>query len=117
MVRIMIALRPIPLSLHGAIELLAGVFALFAPFVLGFTPAGAVVSVLYGACAIGLALDATQPRAVSAHRGFDYGLAFGGVAAALPLAIAGGGAAALFLGGLGLAQLALSAGTRYSLRG
>lgn len=113
----MFAPRPIPLSLHGAVELLVGMLALAAPFVLGFGPAGIVVSLLIGVCAVGLALDATQPHVVSAHQGFDYGIAFGSVAVALPLALAGESAAALFLAALGLAQLALNAATRYSVRG
>lgn len=116
MIGTMTALRPISLSLHGAIELLVGVLALVAPFLFSFTPAGAVVSVLIGVCAVGLALDATQPKDVSAHQSFDYGLAVGALLAAVPLAIAGSGGAALFLGLLGLAQLTLNASTRYSLR-
>lgn len=114
----MTALRPtISLPLHGALELLIGVLALAAPFALGFTLSGAVVSLLIGVCAIGLALDAAQlPARVSAHQAFDYGIAFAAVFVAVPLALAGDAAAALFLGGLGLAQLALHSGTRYSVR-
>ena len=82
-----------------------------------FTLAGAVVSILVGVCVVGLALDAAQePARVSAHQAFDYGIAFAAVVLALPLAIAGDAAAALFLGALGLTQLALDAGTRYSAR-
>lgn len=113
----MTALRPLSLPGHGAVELLLGVLALAAPFALHFGPAGVVVSVLLGVLTIGLALDATQPRVVAAHQGFDYGLAFGAVLVALPLALSGEGPAALFLGALGLAQLTLIAGTRYSARG
>ncbi len=117
MVRAMTALRPtISLPLHGALELLTGLVALVLPFVLGFTPAGTVVSVLIGACAVGLALDAAQPSHVNAHHTFDYGLAFGAVLVALALAIAGDAAAALTLGALGLAQLGLNGATRYSAR-
>lgn len=114
--RIMTAFRPLSLPIHGAVELLLGVLALVAPFALGFGPAGFVVSGLLGALTIGMALDATQPRAVSAHQGFDYGLAVGAIAVALPLALGGEGTAAIFLGLLGVAQLALNAGTRYSGR-
>ncbi|MBB4664827.1 hypothetical protein [Conexibacter arvalis] len=110
------ALRPLSLPTHGAVELLLGVLALAAPFALGFGPAGVLLSGLIGVLAIGLALDATQPRAVAAHQGFDYGLAFGAVAVALPLALAGEGTAALFVALIGAAQLALNAGTRYSGR-
>jgi hypothetical protein len=114
----MTALRPnISLPLHGAFELLIGMLALVAPFALGFALAGAVLSILIGVCAVGLALDAAQqPARVSAHQAFDYGIAFAAVLVAVPLALAGDAAAALFLGALGLAQLALDASTRYSLR-
>lgn len=112
----MTATRHISLPLHGAVELLLGFLALVAPFALGFTPAGTAISVLIGVCVVGLALDATQPSQVSAHHAFDYGLAFGSVLVALPLAIAGDGAAALTLGALGLAQLSLNSATRYSAR-
>jgi hypothetical protein len=113
----MTALRPISLPAHGAAELLIGVLALFAPFALGFEPAGAVVSVLIGVCVVGLALDAAHdPAQVSAHQAFDYGIAFAAVLVAVPLALVGDTAAALFLGAVGLVQLGLDAGTRYSTR-
>jgi NO-binding membrane sensor protein with MHYT domain len=113
----MTALRPLSLSLHGAFELLLGVLALVAPFALSFTPAGTVLSFLIGVLAIGLALDTTAPRDVTAHQGFDYALAIGALLAALPLAWSSDGAAALALAAFGVAQLALTAGTRYSVRG
>ena len=118
MVGVMTALRPtIPLPLHGALELLIGTLALVAPFALGFTPAGTVISLLIGACAVGLALDAAQePTRVSAHQAFDYAIAFAAVLVAVPLALAGDAAAALFLGAFGVAQLALDGATRYSTR-
>jgi hypothetical protein len=113
----MTVIRPISLSLHGAFELPIGVLALVAPFALGFGLAGTVVSVLIGVCVVGLALDAAQqPAQVSAHQAFDYGIAFAAVLVAVPLALAGDVAAALFLGGIGIAQLALDATTRYSAR-
>ena len=113
----MTVIRPISLPLHGAVELLIGVLALIAPFALGFELAGAVISVLFGVCVVGLALDAAQqPAQVSAHQAFDYGIAFAAVLVAVPLALAGDAAAALFLGGIGIAQLALDATTRYSTR-
>jgi hypothetical protein len=114
----MTALRPtISLPTHAAFELPAGVLALIAPFGLGFGLAGAVLSVLIGVCIVGLALDAAhQPAQVSAHQAFDYGIAFAAVLVAVPLAFAGDAAAALFLGAVGSALLALDAGTRYSQR-
>ncbi|HEX4805895.1 MAG TPA: hypothetical protein VFU94_08340 [Conexibacter sp.] len=114
----MTALRPtISLPTHAAVELLAGVLALAAPFALGFGLAGAVVSILVGVCAVGLALDAAErPTRVSAHQAFDYGIAFAAVLVAVPLALVGDAAAALFLGAAGLALLALDLATRYSAR-
>jgi hypothetical protein len=118
MVCVMTALRPtISLPTHGAFELPVGVFALIAPFALGFGPAGAVLSLLIGVCIVGLALDAAQlPTQVTAHQAFDYGIALAAVLVAVPLALAGDAAAALFLGGVGIALLALDAATRYTAR-
>jgi hypothetical protein len=114
----MTALRPtISLPTHAAFELPVGMLALSAPFALGFGLAGAVLSVLIGVCIVGLALDAAhQPAQVSAHQAFDYGVAFAAVLVALPLALAGETAAAVFLGGAGVVLLALDVATRYSQR-
>lgn len=112
----MTAIRPISLPHHGAVELLLGLLALVAPFALGFTTAGAVVSVLVGVCAVGLALDATQTRRVTTHHTFDFGIALAAVVVSLSLAIVGDAAASLALAALGLAQLGLTAATRYSAR-
>jgi hypothetical protein len=109
--------RSIALPLHGAFELPVGVLALVAPFALGFGLAGAAISILLGVFVVGLALDAAQqPAQVSAHQAFDYGIAFAAVFVALPLALTGDAAAALFLGLAGIALLALHATTRYSTR-
>jgi len=109
--------RPISLPLHGALELPLGIAALIAPFALGFGLAGTVVSLLVGVAVVGLALDAAErPTRVSAHQAFDYGIAFAAVFVALPLALIGDIAAALFLGAAGVALLALDAATRYSWR-
>lgn len=118
MVGAMTALRPaISLPTHGALELPIGILALVAPLALGFGLAGAVVSILIGVCIVGLALDAAEkPAQVSAHQAFDYGIAFAAVLVAVPLALVGDTAAALFLGAVGIAQLALDAATRYSAR-
>ncbi len=114
----MTTLRPtISLPTHAAFELPVGLLALIAPFAFGFGLAGAVLSVLVGVGIVGLALDAAlQPAQVSAHQAFDYGIAFAAVLVAVPLALAGDAAAALFLGGAGIALLALDVATRYSLR-
>lgn len=114
----MTTLRPtITLPTHAAFELLVGLLALVAPFALGFGLAGTVLSLLLGVAVVGLALDAAhQPAQASAHQAFDYGIAFAAVFVAVPLALAGDAAAALFIGAVGSALLALDAATRYSLR-
>ena len=114
----MTALRPtLSLPTHAAFELPVGMLALIAPFALGFGLAGAALSVLIGVCIVGLALDAAhRPAQVSAHQAFDYGIAFATVLVAIPLALAGEAAAALFLGAVGIALLALDVTTRYSQR-
>lgn len=112
----MTAIRPLSLPLHGALELLTGLLVLLSPFALGFTSAGIVVAFLVGVCAVGLALDATQPTRVASHRAFDAGLAVASMLVALPLALAGDHAASLLLGCYGLTQLALTSATRYSAR-
>jgi hypothetical protein len=113
----MTAARLISLPVHGALELLIGVLALVAPFALRFALPGAVVSVLVGVCAIGLALDAAhESDRISVHHALDYGIALGALLVAIPFALAHDAAAALFLGALGLTQLALNAVTRYSAR-
>jgi hypothetical protein len=118
MVFVMTALRPaISLPTHAAFELPVGLLALIAPFAFGFGLAGGVLSVLLGVAVVGLALDAAnQPAQVSAHQAFDYGIAFAAVFVAVPLALAGDPAAALFIGAAGVALLALGAATRYSQR-
>ena len=47
---------------HGALEMLAGLGLMAAPFALGFGPAGLVVTVLLGALLFGMALSATDER-------------------------------------------------------
>ncbi len=118
MVFAMTALRPtLSLPTHAAFELPVGMLALIAPFAFGFGLVGAVLSVLLGVAVVGLALDAVnQPAQVSAHQAFDYGIAFAAVFVAIPLALVGDAAAALFVGAAGVALLALDAATRYSQR-
>lgn len=118
MIGAMTTARPhLSLPTHAALELLVGLLALVAPFALGFGLPGAVVSILAGVAIVGLALDAAEhPARVSTHQAFDYGIAFAAVLVAIPLALVGEGAAALFLAAVGIALLALDAATRYSAR-
>jgi hypothetical protein len=112
----MTAFRLISLPLHGAFELLVGLALMAAPFLLGLSPAGTVVGVAIGAIVAGLALRAAgdPDLDVSAHYAADQGLVLGLVAAAIVLAVAGDGLAALLFVAGAAASLALNLVTRYS---
>jgi hypothetical protein len=111
--------RGIPTDLHGAVETVAAPAIMAAPFLLGFGQVTAAVAVAFGAVLLGLALSLFgERRAVplSAHAGLDYALAsfavFGGLIAGL---VTGDALAAVFLVGVGLAHMALTASTRFSV--
>lgn len=113
----MTALRLITLPAHGAVEFALGLVAMVAPFALHFGPAGAAVSLLVGALLVGLALSTTDSSVrLSTHYAFDYAVAFGSLAGALMLGLSGDRVAMSALVGIAIAQLALNATTRYSLR-
>jgi hypothetical protein len=123
MIRAMTALRLISLPIHAALEMFVGLMTMAAPFVLGFSPAGAIVGVTVGALLVGLALAANAPEgagrhplSVASHHAFDYGLATGLLGAAAVVGLAGDRPAAVFFAAAALAQLALNLTTRYSLR-
>jgi len=109
----------IPLAVHSAIEVVAAPAIMAAPFVLGFGQAATVVAVTIGALLLGLALQVEGPRRtvpLSAHAAFDYLLAISAAIAGLAIGLASGEwYAAIFLVGVGAAQVALTASTRFSL--
>lgn len=114
----MTALRLISFPTHAALELAGGLIVLVAPFALGFSAAGLVVSVLLGALIVGLALSAipvegrTSP--IGAHFAYDRGLAVALLGSSLILGIAGDMTASAFLAGAAVVQAALNLITRYS---
>jgi hypothetical protein len=112
-------MRSIPLAVHAAIEVIAAPAIMVAPFVLDFGQAATVVAVTIGALLLGLALQAEGPRRtvpLSAHAGFDYLLATAAAIAGLVIGlVTSEWYAALFLVGIGAAQVALTASTRFSL--
>jgi hypothetical protein len=114
----MTAFRLISLPAHGALELLAGLFVMVAPFLFGFTPAGAVAAVVIGALIVGLSLATSSTEGgslpIAAHFAFDRGLVIGLLGAGVVVGLAGDAAAALFLAATGMALLVLSLTTRYS---
>jgi len=110
--------RAIPLSLHGALEVIAAPAIMAAPFLLDFGQAATIVAVSFGALLLGLALQVEGPRRtvpISAHAGFDYALAIFAALAGLGIGIASGEwSATAFLVGIGVAQVALTSSTRFS---
>jgi hypothetical protein len=111
-------MRGIPLSAHGAIEMLAAPAIMAAPFLLGFGTAATVAAVLVGIALLGLALQTDgSARAVplAAHAGFDYALAFTALLSGVGIGLVSGEwYASAFLVGVGAAQVALTASTRFS---
>ena len=115
----MSASRAIPLPVHAAIEIVAAPAIMAAPFVLGFGEAAAVAAFVFGALLLGLAVQAAGPGRtvpISAHAGLDYALAALASITGLMIGIATGEwAAGVFLVGVGVAQVALTASTRFSV--
>lgn len=115
----MTALRLLPLQVHSAVEMLAGLLLMAAPFALGLSTAAMVSGVVIGALVVGTALQALDADgrsfSVSAHWAADLGLALGLAGAAAVIATVDRSAALLF-GGFALAQLLLNLTTRYSSR-
>jgi hypothetical protein len=109
----------IPLPVHAAIETVAAPAIMAAPLLLGFGQAAAVVAFAIGALLLGLAVQTVGPRRtipLSAHAGFDYALAAVAASAGLAVGIATGEwAQGVFLVGVGVAQVALTASTRFSV--
>lgn len=110
--------RGIPLSVHGAIEVFAAPAIMAAPFLLGFDVLATIVAVVFGALLLTLALEVESPRRtmpLSARAGFDYMLAVVAMGAGIGIGIAGGAVSeAIFLVGIGAAQVTLTAMTRFS---
>ena len=90
-----------------------------APLLLGFGQAAGVIGFAIGAMLLGLAFQASGPRRtipLSAHAGFDYMLAAVAAVAGLTSGLATGEwAQGIFLVGVGAAQVALTASTRFSV--
>lgn len=111
--------RGIPLSVHGAIEVFAAPAIMAAPFVLGFGQVATVVAVVIGVLLLTIALQIEGPRhavPISAHAGFDYALALVAMSAGLAIAVANGAwAESVFLVGIGIAQVMLTASTRFTV--
>ena len=109
----------IPFSVHAAIQTVAAPALMAAPFLLGFGQAAGVVAFVLGATLLGLALQAAGPRRtipLSAYAGFDYVIAAFAVLGGLVVGLATAEwTAGIFLVGIGVALVALTASTRFSV--
>jgi hypothetical protein len=110
--------RHIPLSIHAGLETLAAPLVMVAPFLLGFGQAATVASIIVGVLLLGLALQIPGPQrsvSLSSHASFDYLLAAFAAISGLTIGVGTGSwEPAIFLVGIGAAQVALTASTRFS---
>jgi hypothetical protein len=111
--------RGIPLTIHGALEVVLAPAVMVAPFVLGFGQAATVIAIVFGALLMALALQVEGSGRVvpiSAHADFDYALAtfaiIGGLAIGIGLSA---WTEAAFLVGVGIVQVMLTASTRFTI--
>ena len=113
--------RTVPLAIHGVIEIVAAPVLIAAPFLLGFGYAAGAASIALGTVLMGLALSThgdVRSIPLSAHAGFDYVIATVAIAAGVLLALGDAPlVATVFLVGFGAAHTALTASTRFSVRG
>lgn len=111
--------RYVPLSVHGGLETIAAPLIMAGPLLLGLNQAAAVAGFVLGALLLGLSLSLFSERRVvplTTHAEFDYVLAVAAVVLGVAIGIATGDAAAMiFLVGVGVAQTALTASTRFSV--
>jgi hypothetical protein len=110
--------RYISLPVHAGFETLAGPAVMVAPFLLGFSQAATIISVLVGVLILTLALQIPGPQrsiSLASHASFDYALATFAIVSGITLGVATGAwAPTVFLVGIGAAQMALAASTRFS---
>ncbi len=111
---------PIPHSVHGVIEYLAGVFLIVAPFLLAYDAGAAVaVSIVAGVVVLLIASATEGPTSLidsiplSVHVVLDYGLAALLVAAPFLFGFSGEGAPTAAFIALGVAHLLVTVGTRF----
>jgi hypothetical protein len=109
-----VILRRLTLHEHGAIELLAGLALVAAPFVLGFGPGTLIASLVAGVLVAGIGLS--DGMSISAHMAADTALAAVLVGLAAALAAGGDGLGATVLATAAAVELALTAGTRWTRR-
>ena len=109
----------IPLPIHAGIESIAAPAIMAAPFLLGLDPGPTAIAVGLGVMLFALSFETIAPSRtipISAHAGFDYVLAVVAVVAGIVIGLSTGDlVATVFLVGVGAAQAALTAVTRFSV--
>lgn len=111
---------PIPVILHGAIEYVAGVLLIAAPFLFGFEDDSAVaLSIGAGLVVLVVAASTDGPSSLvnqiplTIHVGLDYILAVFLIVAPFALGFSGEAAPTAFFLVLGIAHLLVTIGTRF----
>jgi hypothetical protein len=115
---------PIPVGAHGAIEYLAGVLFVVAPFLFGFASGAAVaVSIVTGVVVLVVAATTVGPTSlvdqipIQAHAVLDFMVAALLIAAPFLFAFSDESAPTAFFIVLGLLHLLITIGTRFLTRG
>jgi hypothetical protein len=105
-------LRRLSLPEHSAVELLAGLALIAAPFALGFGPGGLIGCMAAGVLLVGLGVG--EGLAIATHMTADTLLAGGLIGAGLVLAASGERMAGGLLAAVAAGELALGLGTRWT---
>jgi hypothetical protein len=109
-------IKPMSLSAHGAIEILAGLAMILLPAVLGFNTGATIVAASLGAVLAGaaIALTTQKPISVAAFSRFDGAYLLVTALAAFGLAVTGELAGAVLLSGVVMLLSWLGFSTRYA---
>jgi hypothetical protein len=112
---------PVPFTLHGALEYVAGIAFIAAPILLDYESGAAVgISIVVGIIILLIAATTEGPTslvnalAISVHVVLDYVLAFFLIATPFLFDFGGETAPTAFFIGLGVVHLLLTIGTRFS---
>ena len=111
--------RLISLDTRSGFLVALGTAILFAPAVLGLTPAAVATGLVLGICVVGLGLAGTAASGrgtipISAHAAYDQGLALGLLLCGGAFALVGDTLALALFAGAGVFALLVTATTRYS---
>jgi hypothetical protein len=113
--------RTFPPALRSGLVLATGAVLIAAPLALGLSNAAAATGLAVGVIAVALGLAGTADTGrgtlpVSAQSSYDTGLGIGLLLAAFAFGLAGQPASLAFFAAVGVATLAITATTRYSLQ-